>query len=122
MISWILPCCIGIATGILSGFGVGGGSLLLIYLTTFATIGQHEAQAINLVYFLPAALAALPAHRKNGFLETRTAGYAILGGLVCTVIAALISNRLDVSLLRKLFGVFLLLIGLRELFYRDPEQ
>lgn len=119
MTSWILGILVGIATGILSGFGVGGGSLLLIYLTAFAGIAQHEAQSINLVYFLPTALAALPAHFANGFVDRHNARWAILGGLLCSVAAAALSNRLDVTLLRKLFGVFLAIVGLWELFRND---
>ena len=66
---WVLPILVGAATGILSGFGVGGGTLLLVYLTTFAGVDQHLAQGINLLYFLPAALTALPAHWKNGYIR-----------------------------------------------------
>lgn len=59
----------GLITGVLSGFGVGGGTLLLIYMTTFAGVPQTLAQGINLLYFLPTAVMALPAHVKNGFIE-----------------------------------------------------
>ena len=57
---WLLPLLAGTATGILSGFGVGGGTLLLIYMTTFAGVPQNLAQGVNLLYFLPAAATALP--------------------------------------------------------------
>ena len=67
MTDWLLPLLAGTATGVLSGFGVGGGTLLLIYLTAFAGLPQEQAQGINLLYFLPAAAASLPAHAKNGF-------------------------------------------------------
>lgn len=117
---WFWGFLVGVATGILSGFGVGGGSLLLIYLTAFAAVPQQEAQGINLIYFLPAALAALPSHFKNGYVEKPVAAYAIAGGLLCSALAALLSNRLDVALLRKLFGVFLLVIGIWELIRKEP--
>ena len=63
---WLLPLLAGTATGILSGFGVGGGTLLLIYMTTFAGVPQNLAQGVNLLYFLPAAATAQPPHHKNG--------------------------------------------------------
>ena len=66
MMGWLIALLAGTITGILSAFGIGGGSLLLIYLTSFAAIDQHQAQGINLLYFLPAAAAALPAHHKHG--------------------------------------------------------
>lgn len=119
---WFWGFLVGIATGVLSGFGVGGGSILLIYLIAFADIPQQEAQGINLIYFLPAALAALPSHFKNGYVEKPVAFYAILGGLLCSALAAVLSNRMDVSILRKLFGVFLLIIGIWELVRKDPDH
>ena len=112
---WI-PLLAGAVTGILSGFGVGGGTLLLVYMTAFAGVDQHLAQGINLLYFLPAALLALPAHIKNGYIEKRVLTPAIGAGLVCAALAAWIATGLDVSLLRKLFGGFLILIGVSELF------
>ncbi len=69
---WLLPLLAGTATGILSGFGVGGGTLLLIYMTTFAGVPQNLAQGVNLLYFLPAAATALPAHIKNGYIDGKT--------------------------------------------------
>ena len=82
---------------------------------------QHQAQGINLLYFLPAAAAALPAHKKNGLLEKKVILPAILAGLVAAACTALLANRLETHVLRKLFGVFLLYIGLRELFRRDKK-
>lgn len=117
----IMHFFVGILTGILSGFGVGGGSLLLIYLTTFAGIPQQEAQGINLLYFLPAALAALPSHIKNNFVDKETVIPAITAGLICSAFAAWLSNSLDMALLRKIFGVFLLCVGVSELFHKDPD-
>ena len=81
MTAWVIALLAGGATGILSAFGIGGGSLLLIYLTSFAALDQHQAQGINLLYFLPAAAAALPAHHKNGLLEKKAILPAILAGL-----------------------------------------
>ena len=69
MSGWLIPLLVGAATGVLSGFGVGGGTLLLVYMTTLAGLDQHLAQGINLLYFLPAGLTALPAHLKNGYVE-----------------------------------------------------
>ncbi|MPM61692.1 hypothetical protein SDC9_108552 [bioreactor metagenome] len=111
----------GAATGILSGFGVGGGTLLLVYMTAVRGLEQHLAQGINLLYFLPAAAAALPAHQKNGFLEKRAVIPAILTGLIAAAAAAWLSAGMELGLLRKCFGVFLVLIGLSELFHKRED-
>ena len=105
----------GLGAGILSGFGVGGGTLLLLYLTAFAGVPQNLAQGVNLLYFLPTAATALPAHFQNGYLDKKTAVPAILAGLAGTAVAAWAATGLDVELLHRCFGAFLLFIGLREL-------
>lgn len=112
----------GAVTGVLSGFGVGGGSLLLIYMTGFAGLEQTLAQGINLLYFLPTAGAALPSHFKNGYIDQKTALPAILAGLAGTGLAAWIATALETELLRKCFGFYLLAIGLRELFRKTPKE
>ena len=116
------PLLVGAATGVLSGFGVGGGTLLLVYMTTLAGLDQHLAQGINLLYFLPAGLTALPAHLKNGYVEKGLLFPAISAGLLCAALASWAATALDVDLLRKLFGGFLILIGLSELFGRVKEE
>ena len=116
MTDWLIAALAGAATGVLSGFGVGGGSLLLIYMTSFAGVPQALAQGINLLYFLPTAATALPAHFQNGYVEKRARLPAIAAGLVCSALTAWAATALDVEVLRKCFGGFLLIIGLRELF------
>ena len=116
MTDWLIAVLAGAAAGVLSGFGVGGGSLLLIYMTSFAGVAQNQAQGINLLYFLPAAAAALPAHFKNGYVEKGALLPAICAGLACSALTAWAATALDVEILRKCFGGFLIVIGLRELF------
>lgn len=111
----------GLITGVLSGFGIGGGTLLLIYMTSFAHLEQDLAQGINLLYFLPTAATALIAHKKNGYLKKEAAWPAILCGLAGTALAAWAATALDVGLLRKCFGVFLLFVGLHELFRKKAK-
>lgn len=122
MTDWILPLAVGAATGVLSGFGVGGGTLLLVYMTAFAGVEQRLAQGINLLYFLPAGLLALPAHVKNGYIETPVLLPAIGAGLVCAALAAWAATAMEVELLRKLFGAFLIAVGLMELFTKPDSR
>lgn len=119
--NWLLPLLVGAATGLLSAFGIGGGTLLLIYMTAFADIAQNEAQGINLLYFLPTAASALIGHKKNGFLRKEAAIPAILLGLMGTALAAWLATTIDVAILRKCFGVFLLYVGFRELFRKNDK-
>ena len=115
MREWLLPLAAGAATGVLSGFGVGGGTLLLVYMTAFAGMDQRLAQGINLLYFLPAGLMALPAHLKNGYVEKKALLPAIGAGLVLAALGAWAASAMEVGLLKKLFGLFLLAVGGEQL-------
>lgn len=116
MTAWLLPLLVGTATGVLSACGVGGGTLLLVYLTAFAGVEQSLAQGINLLYFLPAAALALPSHVKNGYVDRSCLLPAIGAGLAAAVLGAFLATGLEEGLLRRLFGLFLGAVGLRELF------
>jgi len=120
--NWLTAFLAGTVTGILSGFGVGGGTLLLVYMTAFAGLDQRLAQGINLLYFLPAALTALPSHWRNGCIAREALLPAIGAGLLCAAGASWIAAGMDVHLLRRCFGGFLLVIGARELFSRKPAE
>lgn len=119
--SFAIALLAGLVTGVLSGFGIGGGTLLLIYMTSFAHLDQDLAQGINLLYFLPTAATALIGHKKNGYLRKEAAWPAILCGLVGTALAAWAATALNVEVLRKCFGVFLLFAGLHELFRKKAK-
>lgn len=121
MREWLIPLLAGAATGVLSGFGVGGGTLLLVYMTAFAGVEQSLAQGINLLYFLPAGLLALPAHLKNGYVEKQALLPAIGAGLAFAALGAWAATGLEEGVLRRCFGGFLVLVGLRELFGREKK-
>ena len=118
----IVNFLVGMATGILSGFGIGGGSLLILYLTTFAGVPQYTAAGINLLYFLFCAPAALISHIRKHLVEKKTALIVIAAGIVTSLAAAYVASLMDLSLLRRIFGVFLLYIGVRELFCRSEKK
>ena len=85
----------------------------------FAGVPQNLAQGVNLLYFLPTAATALPAHIKNGYIDRQTVWPAVLAGLAGTALAAWAATGLDVELLHRCFGGFLIVVGLRELFSRS---
>lgn len=111
----------GFLTGVLSGFGIGGGTLLLLWLTLVSGMDQLQAGGVNLLYFVCCALPALWGHSKNGLVEKKAALWCILAGVPACIAAALLASRLDVTLLRRLFGLFLLMIGFRELFSKSGK-
>lgn len=115
MTDWLLPLAVGFGTGILSAWGVGGGTLLLLIMTLFLGVDQTAAQGINLLYFLPTAGVSLFFHRKNGLLDKNAIRQAVPAGLAAAAAGALLATAVDVTLLRKPFGVFLLYSGVMML-------
>ncbi len=107
---------IGILSGIISGMGIGGGAILIPALILINGIDQKLAQGINLVYFLPTAIFALFVHIKNKNVILKTAIIIGICGALGAVAGSLIAMKLDNDLLRRLFGIFLGLIGIREIF------
>lgn len=112
----------GFFTGLLSGFGVGGGTLLLLWLTMAQGMDQLRAGGVNLVYFIFCAGPALWGHIKNGLIEGRALLWCGLGGVPACVAASVLAGGLDASLLRRLFGAFILVIGVKELFCKKEED
>lgn len=106
---------VGLLTGILSGFGIGGGTLLLLWLTLVSGMGQREAGGVNLLYFVCCALPALWGHWKRGLIEKKAVKWAALCGVPACIAGACLAAAIDTTLLRRLFGVFLLVVGWREL-------
>lgn len=118
MVSFFWNLLIASALGLLAGMGVGGGSLLLLWLVQIAKIPQEQARIMSLLFYLPAALIAT-LFRKQ---KTAKARYVVLPAILCGCIAAgiitILSDGWNVDLLKKLLGGLLILTGLREVFYR----
>ena len=104
--------------GTLAGMGLGGGSLLILWLTAVQNIDPATARGINLLFFLPAALIATLSRIQKGSLPIQKVMPAVWAGILFATVFSFISSQLDIELLKKLFGVLLLITGLRELFYR----
>jgi len=110
---WLI--LVGFAAGIISGMGIGGGAILIPALTIIFGMAQQNAQHINLLYFIPTAIFAVLVHRKNGNIEKRGLFPLILFGLVGALPGALIAVKIDANYLRKGFAVFLLFMGIYEI-------
>ena len=108
MTDWIIPFLCGLGASVVSAWGVGGGTLLLLVMTLFLGVDHREAQAVNLLFFLPTAALGLFFHRKNGFLDRDAFRETALPGAAASLAGALIAAAVDVAVLRRPFGLFLL--------------
>lgn len=123
MTDWIIPFLCGLGASILSAWGVGGGTLLLLVMTLFLDVDQRTAQGINLLFFLPTAASALVCHARGGYLDKPTLKSAVPLAVAAALAGAWIATNLDVEVLRRPFGVYLLLSGVSLLWpQRRKEQ
>ena len=111
----MLEILIGAIAGTVSGMGMGGGTILILILTLFLNIDQHVAQATNLIFFVPTAISATVMNYKHKIIDIRTAifigGYGVVGALIGSNIA----NSLNSNILKKIFGIFLMIIAINEI-------
>jgi uncharacterized membrane protein YfcA len=113
---------IGTVLGFLSGLGIGGGSLLILWLTLITGMEQSEARTVNLLFFLPAAVVACYYRRKQGTLDFRKIVPAIVAGCMGAVLGTTLGRNLEASLLQKGFGILLLATGLREILWKPKKK
>lgn len=116
--SFFIAVCISAALGFLSGLGIGGGSLLIIWLTLIVHADYISAKYINLLFFLPPALISTAVHLARKKLPVRKILAAALAGSASAALFTILSSSWNVEILRKLFGVLLLLTAWRELRYK----
>ena len=113
----------GFAAGALGAMGLGGGSVLILYLTLCAGLPQLHAQGINLTFFLPCAAAAIVLHSRKKQIDWRLWRRTAPAGVLGAWLGAQLGPQIGGGFLRKGFAVFLLLFGLAELLHRKrrPE-
>lgn len=105
----------GFLAGIVGGMGMGGGTVL-VPLLGFLDIPQRQMQAINLISFLPMSIVALGFHFKNKLVKTKNILYTIIPACVTSVGGAILAQHLDNKILKILFALFILFVGVRMLF------
>jgi uncharacterized protein len=111
----MLILLIGFASGIISGMGIGGGTLLIPALVFIIGTKQQIAQSINLLVFIPSAIAALFVHIRKKNIEKGLLLKLAVTGCAGAVLGSLLAVNLDSNLLKKFFGIFLLIMGFYEI-------
>ena len=112
---------IGLVSGIVGGMGIGGGTLLIPALYILTRQEQHIAQGVNLLFFIPTALAACAIHIKNKKVDFEMAIPILITGLLGTYLGSKLAAFLSGITLKKWFGIFLFAMGLYEMFRRDKR-
>ncbi len=121
--SWPVCLLIGTILGALSGLGVGGGSLLVLWLTLVLNYETATARSINLLFFLPSAAVACCFRWRQGLLNVKSILPAIIFGCLSAAVFSWVGMKIiHMSFLKKAFGILLIFTGIRELMYGRRKQ
>lgn len=105
-------------SGVLCSMGFGAGSVLIIYLTSFLSLGQREAQGINLFFFLPISLYSVMRYSKKGLVEKDIIRPYIIWGIAGICAGYSLLSLIPTEFLTKAFGGFLIVLGIKDLFIK----
>lgn len=112
---------VGLLSGIAASMGFGGGMVLLIYLTTIAGVPQLMAQGVNLLFFLPIALISLIINLRSRLVDLRGLLPSLVTGALFAALFSFIARLLGGAMLRKGFGILVVVAGIRELFKKKKD-
>jgi uncharacterized membrane protein YfcA len=114
IVLYVVLAAFGVLTGAAAGLlGVGGGTLMVPFLTLAVGLSQHEAEATSLLVVLPTAIVASVVLRRRGVGDLGVALRLGTLGAVGSVFGALAALALPGNVLRYIFGGFLLLVSVR---------
>lgn len=107
---------LGIIAGILTALGSGGGTVLITGLTLFFGVEQRVAQSVNLIFFIPTAITAIILNSRRKLIRWKTAIPIIILGSISSAIGASFATQIDIGILKKMFGIFLGIIAIYEIY------
>jgi len=112
----MIEILIGFISGIVSGTGMGGGTILILCLSIFLGIDQKISQATNLIFFIPTSIAAICINIKQKNINSKVSKIIIVCGIIGAVIGATIAKNMNTKILKKSFGIFLGFIAVHEIY------
>ena len=118
----MLTVLISFASGIISGMGIGGGTLLIPALVFIVGTKQQIAQSINLIVFIPSAIAALFVHLKKRNIEKGLFLKLSITGCAGAAVGSLLAVNLDSGNLKRYFGIFLFIMGIYEIASKNKTK
>ncbi len=111
-----------VLSGVAGALGIGGGGILIIYLTLCEQLPQLSAQGINLLFFLPCGLVAVTIHAIKKRIDFKTAWQMVLGGIPAAILGVLLGNFIGGEWLGKAFAVLLIFLGIKAVFAEKKQK
>lgn len=111
----------GIISALIASMGLGGGGVYIMYLTLVKGTDQLSAQGINLMFFIPCSVVALIIYSKSKMIKIKSVLPMILGGISGALIGNFILPKIPQPILRMVFAVFLIVMGLYTVFSKSEN-
>ena len=108
-------------SGFAGSLGLGGGGVLILYLVLSLGEEQITAQGINLLFFIPCAALSTVVYSFKKLIDWKTVLAAAAGGLPGVLLGSWLLRSMDPLWPGKIFGAFLLIMGLKELFAKQRK-
>lgn len=108
-------------SGFAGSLGLGGGGVLVLYLVLSLGEEQITAQGINLLFFIPCAALSTVVYSFKKLIDWKTVLAAAAGGLPGVLLGSWLLRSMDPLWPGKIFGAFLLIMGLKELFAKQKK-
>ena len=112
----------GLLSGLTASMGLGGGAVLIIYLTLFAGVDRITAGGINLLFFIPISLLAVIIYAVRKEIKWKTVIPISLLGLLGAVAGMWLIDFLGNEWIGKIFGGILVIMGLKETFFKGVAK
>ncbi len=113
----IIALLAGLFSGIAGSMGLGGGAVLIIYLTLFTSTDRLTVGGINLIFFIPISLLAVIIYALKGQIRWKTVLSLALFGILGAVLGIWLSNIIGSKIIGKIFGALLIIMGLKEVLF-----
>jgi hypothetical protein len=108
---------IGLFTGICNGlFGSGGGTILVPGMVFVMGLKEHKAHATAIMVILPLTILSTIVYYRSSYIDWPTTLRVVSGGIAGSLIGAKLLNRIPASVLRKAFGIFMIITAVRMVF------
>lgn len=118
----IVALLAGLLSGIIGAMGLGGGAVLIIYLSLFTETEQLKSQGINLLFFIPIALIAVIIYAIKKEIKWKLTLKISLFGIIGTLIGWWFAGFLGGEIIKRLFGGLLIILGIKELFTNKKHK
>lgn len=112
----------GFLSGVIGSMGLGGGTVLLIYLAGFAGVEQLRAQGINLLFFIPIGLMSVLIYAFKKQIKWKTVAYFAVSGLGGAALGTYLTGFVGDKYTRLAFAILLIVLGIKSVFTKKEKQ